>query len=89
MKVVSAGGKPQLQKYGQRFVPCLSDGWNDRYEQELALHSLAGDHGIAPKIVASWLSASKPRKGHIVMEIVEGPHFKELALEPEKHKVIF
>jgi len=70
MKVVSAGGKPQLQKY----------------EQELALHSLAGEHGIAPKIVASWLSTSKPRKGHIVMEIVEGPHFKELAQDPEKHK---
>ena len=63
--------------------------WNDRYEQELALHSLAGEHGIAPKIVASWLSTSKPRKGHIVMEIVEGPHFKELAQDPEKHKVMF
>jgi len=70
MKVVSAGGKPQLQ----------------RYQQELALHSLAAEHGIAPKVVASWLSASKPRKGHIVMEMVNGPHFKELAQDPEKHK---
>jgi len=71
MKVMSVGGKAQLQ----------------RYEQELLLHSLAAQHGIAPNIVGSFISPTTgKKKGNIVMEMVDGPTFKELAEDPEKHK---
>ena len=43
MKVVSAGGKPQIEKF----------------ERECEMHGIAAEHGLAPQLISSWVSNKK------------------------------
>ena len=49
------------------------------------MHRAAAYHNIAPAIIDSFVSN---KKGHIVMEMMDGPNFAELAAEPDKHRVL-
>jgi len=69
--------------FAMKILSAGSKGTLEKFHRECEVHRAAAYHNIAPAIVDSFVSN---KKGHIVMEMMDGPSFAELAAEPDKHR---